>query len=261
MRKNYKNLNEVWFGICDRLIIDGKEFDEENNILSTTIENKHRVQVVYGNQTNDDISISIRLKRNSKVRLKNFHFTKNDKITLVRAVKNKQTILISGGTGSGKTSLLNSLIRFIDPEERIITIENAREIEIDPLIHKNHDALIYLEDKVEKISDLLNATLRMRPDRIIIGELRNENSYVFLRACNTGHEGTLSTIHANNPKGAIAALVQNIQTTGNKNYDSKKIEQEILRNINLIVQLKRKRIAGKVVIQGYLKEVKNAVLQ
>lgn len=244
------------YGLCRLLAVkEGKRFNEKDSILSATIDNKHRLNAIYGKQTNHDISISIRLKRNSSFSLDDFLMSEEDKEILIELVKTKKTILISGGTGTGKTTLLNSLIRFINPVERIITIENVREIEIDPDIHDNHDSLINLADNQEEIRSLLNTSLRMRPDRIIIGELRNENSDTFLRACNTGHEGTLSTIHANSPQGAIDALVHNIKSSNqNQSRDENKLREEIRKNVNVIVQLNREYQDGKMVVTCYLKE-------
>jgi type IV secretion system protein VirB11 len=253
--KENKKLSLTYLYGLSRLLAvnEGKKFNEEESILSATIDGKHRVNVVYGKQTNHDISITIRLKRNASFELSNFEISKDDQERLKELVKQKKNILISGGTGTGKTTLLNALTKFIPLEERIITIENAREIEIE---HQNHDALTYLADDSEKIAKLLNATLRMRPDRIIIGELRNENSYLFLRAANTGHEGTLSTIHANTPKGAVDALIHNIKSTSKSSHDEQRLREEIEKNIHAVVQLKREYLNDKMIVKAYLEEFK-----
>lgn len=258
IEKEDKKLSLTYlYGLSRLLAInEGKKFGYDEPILSATIDGKHRVNVVYGKQTNHEISITIRLKRNSNFDLSYFVIKEDDKKRLKELVEQRKNILVSGGTGTGKTTLLNALVKFIKSDERIITIENVREIEIDPAIHKNHDALIYLEDKSERIADLLNATLRMRPDRIIIGELRNENSYLFLRAANTGHEGTLSTIHANTPKGAVDALIHNIKSTSKAFHDELKLREEIEKNIHAVVQLKREYQNEKMVVTAYLEEFK-----
>ncbi len=247
---------EHLFGMTKLLAtVSGKNFNEKDCIISVIIDQQHRLQAVYGQQTNNNISITIRLKRNSLLNLDDFNFSLELKEQLINLVKTRKTILISGGVGCGKTTLLNSLVKFISPSERIITIENVREIEIDPEIYQHHCALTYLEDKAHNIADLLNSSLRMRPDRILIGELRNENTYLFLRACNTGHEGTISTIHANTPKGAIDALIHNIKTGTHNNHDETQIRQEFTRNINAILQLKREYQNDKMVVSGYLEEL------
>jgi pilus assembly protein CpaF len=121
------------------------------------------------------------------------------------AVVHRQNILISGGTGTGKTTLLNALSSFIDPDERIVLIEDTAEIQLEA---KN---LVRLEARREQppiqavtIRDLLKATLRLRPDRIVLGEVRGGDAFDLLQALNTGHSGSLSTIHANSAGQAIA---------------------------------------------------------
>jgi type IV secretion system protein VirB11 len=252
--ENKKLSLQYLYGLSRLLAVsEGKRFNEEEPILSASIDGKHRVNVVYGKQTNHEISLTIRLKRNSSFDLSNFEISEEDQAKLKDLIVRRKNILISGGTGTGKTTLLNALVKFIPLDERIVTIENAREIEIE---HKNHDALIYLEDSSEKIASLLNATLRMRPDRILIGELRNENSYLFLRAANSGHEGTLSTIHANDPRGAIDALIHNIKSTSRISHDEHTLRKEIEKNIDVVVQLKREYRNNKMVVTGYLEEFK-----
>lgn len=253
---NNKLSLQYLFGLSRLLAIkEGKVFNEDKSNLAAIIDNKHRVNVVYGKQTNHDISVVIRLKRNSGFSLNDFSIPQKDRERLIELVKLKKTILISGGTHTGKTTLLNSLIKYINPSERIITIENVQEIEINPEIHKTHDALLYLEDSGDKTAELLNSCLRMRPDRIIIGELRYENSYVFLRACNTGHEGTLSTIHANNPQGALDALVHNIKSSGKTlSHDEKRLREELAKNIDAVIQINREYVNKEMVVTGYLEE-------
>lgn len=123
------------------------------------------------------------------------------------AVKSRKSILISGGTSTGKTSLLNALLRAIPREERLITVEDAAEIALD---HPNAVGLIAVKGELGQarvgVGDLLNAALRMRPDRIILGELRGAEAVTFLRAINTGHPGSVTTIHADSPHGAYEQI-------------------------------------------------------
>jgi type IV secretion system protein VirB11 len=126
---------------------------------------------------------------------------------LARAVAAKKSILVSGGTSTGKTSLLAALLRLVPPQERIITVEDAAEIALQ---HQNAVGLIAVKGELGEArigtDDLLNASLRMRPDRIILGELRGEEAVTFLRAVNTGHPGSITTIHADSPHGAYEQI-------------------------------------------------------
>lgn len=134
---------------------------------------------------------------------------------LQRAVAERATVLISGGTSSGKTTFLNALLREVPAHERIILVEDTPEIRLD---HANGLGLVAVkgdlgEAKVS-VGDLLQAALRMRPDRIVLGELRGGEAVSFLRAINTGHPGSFSTIHANSPKGALEHLALMVMQTG-----------------------------------------------
>jgi len=260
MHKEDPSLSLVYFYGLGRILAvkEGKKFDDSHPVLSALIDDKHRVNMIYGKQTNHDISLTVRLKRNQTPSLDQFEIPSEQKENLIQLVKQKKNILISGGTGTGKTTLLNALIKYILPEERIITIENVQEIEINPDIHKHHDALIYLQDDETQISNLLNASLRMRPDRILIGELRKENSYVFLRAVNTGHEGSIATIHASSHRGAVEALIHNIKTSSKQSHETDLLKKEILQAVDAIVQLRREYKNDRMYSIGELKVIKKS---
>jgi type IV secretion system protein VirB11 len=158
---------------------------------------------------------------------------------LKEAVRAKKTIVISGGTSTGKTTLLNALVREINTSERLIVIEDAPEIRLD---HPNAVGLIAVrgdqgEAQVDA-DDLLRASLRMRPDRILLGELRGKEAFAFLRAVNSGHPGSLTTVHADTPEGAIDQIALLAMTSGlDLGWD--KIQTYVRRVIDVIVQLER----------------------
>jgi type IV secretion system protein VirB11 len=158
---------------------------------------------------------------------------------LKEAVRAKKTIVISGGTSTGKTTLLNALVREINTSERLMVIEDAPEIRLD---HPNAVGLIAVrgdqgEAQVDA-DDLLRASLRMRPDRILLGELRGKEAFAFLRAVNSGHPGSLTTVHADTPEGAIDQIALLAMTSGlDLGWD--KIQTYVRRVIDVIVQLER----------------------
>lgn len=126
---------------------------------------------------------------------------------LAAAVRARHTILVSGGTSTGKTTFLNALLREVPAEERLILIEDTPELQVD---HANMVGLIAARSALGEAhvaaNDLVAASLRMRPDRIILGELRGEEAYAFLRAVNTGHPGSMTTVHADSPQGAVEQI-------------------------------------------------------
>jgi pilus assembly protein CpaF len=159
---------------------------------------------------------------------------------LAAAVKARISILISGGTGAGKTTLLNMLSCFIPEHERVITIEDAAELQL------SHCNLVRLETRMPNVEghgavrqrQLLVNCLRMRPDRIIIGEVRGEEAFDMLAAMNTGHEGSLGTIHSNSPRDALMRL-ESMVSMSNANLQEKSIRHQIAAAITLIVQVSR----------------------
>ncbi|MGZ3306216.1 MAG: CpaF/VirB11 family protein, partial [Asticcacaulis sp.] len=134
---------------------------------------------------------------------------------LRHAVKARRTILISGGTSSGKTTFLNALLKTIPEHERIILVEDTPEIADN---HANSLSLVAVKGELGEaritINDLLQASLRLRPDRIIVGEIRGEEANTFLRAINTGHPGSFTTVHANTPQGALEQVALMVLQSG-----------------------------------------------
>ncbi len=156
------------------------------------------------------------------------------------AVKGRMTTIISGGTGTGKTTMLNALSSFISPDERMITIEDAAELQLQqPHVARMETRPANMEGTGElKQRDLVKNALRMRPDRVILGECRGEEAFDMLQAMNTGHEGSMATIHANTPRDAVARLEQMLGMTGMP-MTVASIRSQISSAIHLIVQLTR----------------------
>lgn len=157
---------------------------------------------------------------------------------LRHAVRARKTILVSGGTSTGKTTFLNALLREVEPHERLVLIEDTPEIR---LRHDNAIGLLAVRGELGETSvtseDLLTATLRMRPDRIIVGELRGAEAATFLRAANTGHPGSMTTIHADTPDGAMEQLMMLTGAGQHKGLFATKAYAEMV--VDIVVQLVR----------------------
>jgi pilus assembly protein CpaF len=155
-------------------------------------------------------------------------------------VKCRRNILISGGTGSGKTTLLNALSAFIDNRERVVTIEDSAELQLQ------QPHVCRLETRPENIEgkgaisqrDLVRNSLRMRPDRIIVGEVRAGEAFDMLQAMNTGHDGSMTTVHANSPRDALSRVEQMIGMAG-LDISPRSVRQQIASAIQVVVQVER----------------------
>jgi pilus assembly protein CpaF len=161
---------------------------------------------------------------------------------LTIATKARLNILVSGGTGSGKTTLLNALSQQIDPTERIITIEDAAELQLQqPRVGRLETRVPNLEGKgAITIRDLFRNALRMRPDRIIVGEIRGAESMDMLQAMNSGHDGSLGTIHASGPREALTRL-ENLLDMSGVSLPTRAARTQIATALDLIVQVSRMR--------------------
>jgi len=155
------------------------------------------------------------------------------------AVKGRKNIVVSGGTSTGKTTFLNALIKEMPQSERLIVIEDTPEVQID---HPNAVGLVAVRGELGEArvaaDDLLQASLRMRPDRIIMGELRGAEAYSFLRAVNTGHPGSVTTVHADSPRGAVDQLALMVMQAGS-NLSRAEIVDYIRGVVPIFVQLSR----------------------
>jgi pilus assembly protein CpaF len=159
-------------------------------------------------------------------------------------------IIVSGGTGSGKTTMMNAMSRFIDPAERVVTVEDAAELQLQqPHVVRLETRPASLEGKGEvNARDLVRNALRMRPDRIIIGEVRGAEAFDMLQAMNTGHDGSMSTIHANNTRDALSRI-ENMVQMSSMGLSPKAIRTQVVAAVNLIVQVERQRDGGRRVTQ------------
>lgn len=222
----------------------GQEFDTNNNpIVGFKLPGGHRVQVIAGSATESSFTMAVRVNASHSYPLETYGLCDNDIATLVDAVKNRKTLLISGGTGTGKTSFLNSLLKLVDREDRIVTVEDVRELVIGnenfvPLSYSGNNTNV---NKVDP-KGLLNAILRFDPTRILLGEIRQQNALTFFRAINTGHEGSMATIHANSPKEALTAISDYMIMNGDMAAAATDaIERRLRHNIYAVVQLNLER--------------------
>ena len=169
---------------------------------------------------------------------------------LEQAVSERRSILVSGGTGSGKTTLLNALSGFIAPGERVVTIEDAAELRLrQPHVVRLESRPAGIEGRGEvTIRDLLRNALRMRPDRIVIGEVRGAEALDLLTALNTGHDGALSTVHANSPADALARL-ETLALMADVGLPHAAVAEQVQRGIDFVVQLERRPDGSRVVAE------------
>ncbi|TIV12421.1 MAG: CpaF family protein, partial [Mesorhizobium sp.] len=179
-----------------------------------------------------------------------FNSIRQPMVDLLRiAVQARKSILVSGGTGSGKTTLLNALSSYIPARERLITIEDAAELQLQqPHVGRLETRPPNVEGRGEvRQRELVKNALRMRPDRIIVGEVRGEEAFDMLQAMNTGHEGSMTTIHANSPRDALSRLEQMVGMAGMP-MTHESIRAQIASAIDIIVQTQRLSDGGRRVV-------------
>jgi len=224
----------------------GRRVDESSPMVDARLADGSRVNIVVPPLALDGVSISIRKFAKRALTFEAMLKQGNVSLPLARtleiAAASRLNILISGGTGSGKTTLLNAMSRVIDHDERIVTIEDAAELQLQqPHVVRLETRPANLEGKGEiSQRDLLRNALRMRPDRIVIGEVRGAEAIDMLQAMNTGHDGSMSTIHSNSPRDALMRL-ENMVLMGAVNLPSRAVRAQIVGAINLVVQVERMR--------------------
>ena len=228
----------------------GRRVDETTPICDARLADGSRVNVVIPPLAIDGTSISIRKFSKIKLTLEKMMEGGSMSAQMCRflniAGRCRLNILISGGTGSGKTTMLNAISRNIDPGERIVTIEDAAELQLQqPHVVRLETRPANLEGNGQvTMRDLVKNALRMRPDRIILGEVRGGEAFDLLAAMNTGHDGSLGTLHANRPREALTRLENMINMAG-LNLSPTAIKQQISDAVNLIVQISRMRDGGR----------------
>lgn len=269
-----------------RLIAQSTEqvVSEEKPLLSATLPNGYRIQVVFPPAAEaNTVSMSIRKSSDEIYTFDKYEslgaFANTvadaviDKDTIIlqdllekkemrkflsHAIVSKKNIIISGGTSTGKTTFMNAALLEIPSNERMITIEDAREISLSN--HPNHVHLLSSKGGQGRANvntqDLVEACLRLRPDRIIVGELRGAEAFSFLRAINTGHPGSIATLHADTPNMAIEQLKLMVMQAG-LGIPSDEIKNYILSVIDIIVQLKRGGGGKRYISEIYYKHKKS----
>jgi pilus assembly protein CpaF len=224
----------------------GRRIDESTPLVDARLPDGSRVNIIVPPLAIDGPSISIRKFSKKGITLEVMARQENISAQMAAVLKiaarSRLNILISGGTGSGKTTLLNAMSQMIDPTERIVTIEDAAELQLQqPHVVRLETRPANLEGRGEiTMRDLVKNALRMRPDRIILGEIRSSEALDMLQAMNTGHDGSLSTVHANRPREALTRLENMIGMAG-VNLPSRAVRTQIAAAIDMIVQISRMR--------------------
>jgi pilus assembly protein CpaF len=237
--------NDHLLQIIDRIVSKvGRRVDETSPMVDARLPDGSRVNAIIPPLALDGASVSIRRFGANPLKLEDLlnykAFTPEMAMLMEACIKARLNIIISGGTGCGKTTLLNTLSSFIPHEERIVTIEDAAELQLQ------QDHVVRLETRPPNIEgkgavatrDLVRNALRMRPERIIIGECRGGESLDMLQAMNTGHAGSMTTLHANTPRDAQARLETMIMMAGME-LPMKAMRQQISSAVDLIIQANR----------------------
>ncbi|HWL10074.1 MAG TPA: CpaF family protein [Planctomicrobium sp.] len=237
--------NDHLLQILDRIVSRvGRRIDETSPMCDARLPDGSRLNAIIPPLALDGPALTIRKFGSRPMTLEDLlkfgAFTPEMVMLLEGAMKARLNIVISGGTGSGKTTLLNTLSSFIQPDQRVITIEDAAELQLQ------QDHVLRLETRPANIegkgqvtaTDLVKNALRMRPDRIIIGECRGPETLDMLQAMNTGHEGSMTTVHANNPRDAVARI-ETMVTMGGTELPLKAIRHQLASAVDLIIQASR----------------------
>ena len=237
--------NQHLMQIIDRIVSRiGRRVDESSPMVDARLQDGSRVNAIIPPLALDGACLSIRRFGRDPVTARNMLDNKTltePMLELLSAmVKGRLNLIISGGTGAGKTTVLNVLSGYIPNSERIVTIEDAAELQL------KQEHVVRLETRPPNIEgkgsvrmrQLVINSLRMRPDRIVVGEVRGEEAFDMLQAMNTGHEGSLTTVHANSPRDALARI-ENMVSMANLNIPERAIRHQIANAVHAVVQVAR----------------------
>jgi pilus assembly protein CpaF len=237
--------NQHLMTIIDRIVTSvGRRIDESSPMVDARLQDGSRVNAIIPPLALDGATLSIR-----RFAVEGIDFDKMVEFgTLTRpiaevlkaVIKGRINILISGGTGSGKTTMLNAMSGFIPPDERIITIEDSAELQLQqPHVVRLETRPPNIEGRGEVTQrDLVRNALRMRPDRIIVGEVRSAEALDMLQAMNTGHDGSLTTVHANSPRDALTRIESMVAMSG-VNLPQKPLRAQVASAVHVVLQLER----------------------
>jgi pilus assembly protein CpaF len=239
--------NQQLMNICQRIVSQvGRRVDESSPICDARLPDGSRVNVIAPPLAIDGPSLTIRKFKKDKLTLEQlvrFAAVSPEGAEILKIIgRVRCNVVISGGTGSGKTTLLNCLTRYIDEDERIITCEDAAELQLQ----QAH--VVRLETRPPNLEgqgqvtmrDLVRNCLRMRPERIIVGEVRGPEAFDLLQAMNTGHDGSMGTLHANSPRECLSRI-ESMITMGGYSLPSRTIREMICSSVDVIIQAQRLR--------------------
>ena len=239
--------NAQLMNICQRIVTAvGRRVDEASPICDARLMDGSRVNVIAPPLAIDGTTLTIRKFKKDKLKLNDlvkFKSVSDSLATVLQiAAASRCNILISGGTGSGKTTLLNCLSNYIEQNERVITCEDAAELQLQqPHVVRLETRPPNLEGQGEvTMRDLVRNCLRMRPDRIIVGEVRGSEAFDLLQAMNTGHDGSMGTVHANTPRESLSRI-ESMIAMGGFSLPPKATREQISSALNVIVQASRLR--------------------
>jgi pilus assembly protein CpaF len=239
--------NQQLLNICQRIVSQvGRRVDESSPICDARLPDGSRVNAIVPPLAIDGPALTIRKFRRDKLTLEQlvrFGSISPEGAEILKIIgRCRVNVLISGGTGSGKTTLLNCLTRYIDDDERIVTCEDAAELQLQqPHVVRLETRPPNLEGEGQiTMRDLVRNCLRMRPERIIVGEVRGPEAFDLLQAMNTGHDGSMGTLHANMPREALSR-VESMITMGGYSLPSRTIREMICGSIDVVIQAARLR--------------------